>query len=195
MGCRVSPNSGSNPGSPWKFWGDFSVLKPKHRFGLCDSTVDVSDTEPHIFVWFVVSNLRHSRFVYILKHCNCRGSWGPAEKAGTLALLLIYDLLDLLLSCSVTPCLEYLHCTSFRKKRLFLAHGIHGIIWISICFCDKNSKETRKPLVNTWCIPVRRQATGTPEKMGWPCWGYFSAENAQMLREELGNSCIRNRGK
>lgn len=116
MGCRISPNSDSNPGNPWKFLGDSSVLKPKQRFGLCDKTVNVSDIEPQIFVWFMASNLRHCRFVHIGKQCKCSGCWGPAEIPEILALLLIYDLLDLLLSCSATHCLECLHCKPSRKK-------------------------------------------------------------------------------
>lgn len=58
------------------------------------------------------------------------------------------------------------YTVNLSEKGLFLAHRIHGIIWISICFCDKNSKETRKSVVNTWCIPVRDKLQEHQKKWG-----------------------------
>lgn len=154
MECRASPNADSNPGDPWKWLG----AEAKHRFGLCENTVNVTDTEPHIFVWFVASNRRHCRqeFVHIWKQCKCSGYWGRAGKPEILAQLLICYMIYLTF-CFLTVSLIVLptYRVNLSEKRLFLAQRIVGIIWISRCFCDNNSKETRKPVLTTWCVPVR----------------------------------------
>lgn len=119
--CRASLNSVSNLGSSWKWQAIFVCWSQSIGF-VCGKIMDVTDMYIHACLcgfWWVGWETANRNLFTFGSSVNAVDAGHLLENWGFLALLLIcllYDLLDLLLHCSVTHCLTYLDCKPFRKK-------------------------------------------------------------------------------